>query len=150
MLGRGADVAALGIENDGNVGVLFVNVCNDLFKRFFQTFAREVGDLRLEGADVRCGGVHDGTAELQNTFGVFGQMSGQTFEIGIKSHAEHGVNGVDSLVEFFDEHDVAFSFTKRKAENAFRKNRFFLRLNLTATVRANGWQQAKTRRLGKH
>ena len=77
-------------------------------------------------------------------------MRGQTFEIGIKSHAEHGVNGVDSLVEFFDEHDVAFSFTKRKAENAFRKNRFFLRLNLTATVRANGWQQAKTRRLGKH
>ena len=62
--------------------------------------------------------------ELQNTFGVFGQMRGQTFEIGIKSHAEHGVNGVDSLVEFFDEHDVAFSFTKRKAENAFRKNRF--------------------------
>ena len=150
LLGRGPDVAALGIENDGNVGVLFVNVCNDLFKRFFQTFAREVGDLRLEGADVRCGGVHDGTAELQNTFGVFGQMSGQTFEIGIKSHAEHGVNGVDSLVEFFDEHDVAFSFTKRKAENAFRKNRFFLRLNLTAPVRANGWQQAKTRRLGKH
>lgn len=65
-------------------------------------------------------------------------MRGQTFEIGIKSHAEHGVNGVDSLVEFFDEHDVAFSFTKRKAENALRKNRFFSKLNLTATVRANG------------
>jgi hypothetical protein len=46
--------------------MLFVDVGYQGFELFFSTARREVGDLRLEGADQIGTGVDDGGAEFEN------------------------------------------------------------------------------------
>jgi hypothetical protein len=64
LLGGAADVAALGVEDDRDAGMLFVDVGDQRFELVFGAAGGEVGDLRLEAADQVGGGIDDG---LQNS-----------------------------------------------------------------------------------
>ena len=63
VLGRGADVATLGVEDQRHVGVGLADIPTDAFQRLFLALAREVGDLWLERTDEVGGGIDDRPAE---------------------------------------------------------------------------------------
>ena len=102
MFGRGTDVAALGVENHGDVGIVFVNVADDRFEHFFAAAARgKVGDLRLEGAHQIVRGVDDARAELQHGLGVALQFLRKARGIRIQPHAEERVVVMPTAGELF-------------------------------------------------
>ena len=59
VLGRRADVAALGVEHEHDVGVALADVAADRFQLRLGPLRGEVGDLRLERAHEVGGGVDD-------------------------------------------------------------------------------------------
>ena len=59
MLGRRTNIAALGIKDDRNAGMIGMNVGDDTVQRVFRAFGCEVGNLGLKGTDKVCCCIND-------------------------------------------------------------------------------------------
>ena len=92
LLGSGANVAALGVENDRDAWMLLVNVGDQRFELIFGAAGSKVGNLRLEGTDQVGGGVYDGRAEFKDGIVVAltsaPEVSGELGRIGVEADAE--------------------------------------------------------------
>ena len=64
LLGGGANVTALGIENHGNLRMFVFGVADDVFEYAFRAMRGEVGDLRFEGTHIRRSGVDNSHAKF--------------------------------------------------------------------------------------
>ena len=59
VLGRRTNIAALGIKDDRNAGMIGMNVGDDTVQRVFRAFGCEVGYLGLKGSDKVCCCIND-------------------------------------------------------------------------------------------
>jgi hypothetical protein len=91
LLGGGADVAALGVEDHRDAGVLLVDVADQRFELVLGAVRREVGDLRLEGAGEVGRGVGDRLAEFEDGVAAALQMGGEFRRVGVEADAEQGI-----------------------------------------------------------
>jgi hypothetical protein len=98
-LGGGADVAALGIQNDGDTGVLRMNVFDQSLEFTLGAYRREIGDLGLECADTGGGGINDVAAKGKNCLGAAPESGGNTLRIRVQAHAEHRIGACPRLSE---------------------------------------------------
>jgi len=80
--GGGADVAALGVEHHRHLRVPAAQPGDQAFELVLGAGAGEIGDLRLEGAGVRCGGVGDRRAEGEDRVVAFAQVRRKAARIG--------------------------------------------------------------------
>ncbi len=77
LLGGGADVAALGVQDHRHAGCDAVDVLDQPLELVFGALRGEVGDLRLEGADQVLGRIDDGGAEIEDARGVAAPVAGE-------------------------------------------------------------------------
>ena len=91
MLGRAADVTALGVEYHRHGGVLVVDVGNQCFELVFGAACSKVGNLRLEGAGEIGGGVGNLGSESVDGVGSALQMLGELRGVWIETDTEQGV-----------------------------------------------------------
>ena len=87
MLGGGSDIAALGVEDHGDLGMALADMSDHSLELRFGTRRGEVGDLRLERAGVGCGGVDNGTAEIGDGRLASAQGGRKAVRIGIQADA---------------------------------------------------------------
>ena len=101
VFGRGTDVAAFGVQNHRNVGVVSVDVVDEADQCVFFTRGRKVRNLGFKRTDVGSRGVHDGAAEFIQGVGLFLHAGRKTVDVRVKSHAEHGINRLGAAAELF-------------------------------------------------
>ena len=77
-----ADVAPLGIQDDGYARVAIVNVGNQSLQVGFPPLGGEIGCLRLERTSEGCSGIYDGATELQR-----GNTGRQPFGVRVQPNA---------------------------------------------------------------
>ena len=90
LLSGAADVAALGIQNDGHLGRDTAHVLHQALKLAFSPVRREVGDLWLERDDQIRRGVHNGRTEVINLVGVALESTRKPGGFGVEPDAQHG------------------------------------------------------------
>ena len=89
VLGGGADVATLGVEDQCHVRIGLAHVLADALERPFRALAREVGDLWLERTHQVGSGVDDRLAErLGRVVGAV-ERRRHPRRVGIEADAEH-------------------------------------------------------------
>ena len=89
VLGGRADVAALGVEHQHDVGVALPDVPTDPFEGRLGALRREVGELWLERAHEIGGGVDDRRAEALDGVGRPVERLRERRRIRIESDAQH-------------------------------------------------------------
>jgi hypothetical protein len=99
LLGSAANVATLGIQDDGHRWCHVSDVRDQTFELGFGAVRRKVSDLRLEGADHVVGSVHDGRAKIKNIRGILPQVGGKFTWFGVESHTQQGLVCVRGLGE---------------------------------------------------
>jgi GGDEF domain-containing protein len=99
----GADVAALGVEDQRDVRIALAQVGADGFELVFRAERGEIGDLRLEGAGQVGGGVDDGLAELGDAVRAAAQLRRQALQVRVQAHAQQGIVAAPGGVQFVDE-----------------------------------------------
>src|SRR5690606_15706607 len=104
-----SDVAALGVQNNGQVRVVFTYVVTQSLQLVFRALGREVSDLRLDGAGVLGGYVDDGAAELEDGVGVALQFGGKALRVGIQAHCQHRTGRCPGLGQLFNEGHVVLT-----------------------------------------
>ena len=85
-----AHVAALGVEDDRDVGVAFLDVCDQRFEFVFRAVSREVGNLRLERANKIVRGIDDGAAKFEDRVGP-ANMARELRWVGIQADAQEAL-----------------------------------------------------------
>jgi hypothetical protein len=75
------------------MGVLILQVANELFKLGFSPLRGEVGKLWLEGTNRICSSICDFTAKLKETLRPSLKDRGQAFRIWVKTDAQHAALG---------------------------------------------------------
>ncbi len=103
VLGGGADVAALGVEDDGDAGIGLVDVRDQLLELVFGALRGEIGDLGLERADQVGGGVDDGAAEREDRPARGGQRRRQARRVRVQPHAQQGIVALPGGGQLFGE-----------------------------------------------
>ena len=93
VLGRRSDVAALGVEDQRDVGILLADVGAEPLELGLGALRREERDLRLERADEVGGGVDDRPAELPRRVGAGLEDGGHPVRIGVETDAHHRSRG---------------------------------------------------------
>lgn len=91
LLGGGADVAALGVQDDGHMGRDGAHVGHELFQLLFGAVGREVGDLGLEGVHQIGRGLDDGGAEFVDFACIAAHGRRKAAGFGVQAHAQHGL-----------------------------------------------------------
>ncbi len=91
LLGGAADVAAFGIQNDGNLRRGPAHVFHQAFELALGAVCGEVGNLRLEGQHQIGGGIDDGGAKIINLAGVAQKPAGEFGGLRVQAHAQQGV-----------------------------------------------------------
>ena len=72
VLGRRTNIAALGVKDDRNAGMIGMNVGDDAVQRVFRAFGCEVGNLGLKGTDKVCCCINDAGAKGIDGIGFAG------------------------------------------------------------------------------
>ena len=88
LLGGGADVAALGIEDQRHLRVRRSDVAAQVFELVFGTRCGEVGDLWLEGAGQVGGGVNNVLAKFQNCVWAALQRRWHALHVRVEADAQ--------------------------------------------------------------
>ena len=91
LLGGGADVATLGIQNHRHLRGHAAHVGHQLFELVFGAVGRKIGDLRLERLGNVGGGIDNGRAEIEDFAGIALPGSGEAAGFGVQPHAQQGV-----------------------------------------------------------
>ena len=89
LLGSGADVAALGVQDHRHAGGDVTDVGHQPFELVFGALGREVGDLRLEGTGHIGRGVDDGRAEVEDARRIAAPLQRKPGWLGVEPHAQH-------------------------------------------------------------
>ena len=89
MLCCAANVTALGIENDRDVGIAVFEMVDQFFELILGPLGGEVGKLGLKGAHHIGGGIGNLAAELKNTLGFAVQGGRHAFGVRVKANAQH-------------------------------------------------------------
>ena len=118
QLGRGADVAALGVENDRHLRPALLNEGDDAGQLILRPLGGEVGRLGLEGADQIGGGFGDGAAKVTQAGGRFTEGGWQAAANRVQAHANERTAVRPSLVEAVmecggDAHTTNYSWALR-------------------------------------
>ena len=109
VFGRRADVAALGVENDGNAGVIRVNVGNHVLEFVFSAAGGKVGNLRLECADGMRRGVDDARAEVVNRARLALDGRRKARRIRVEADAKERIGAFPARTKHLGKgHDVLF------------------------------------------
>src|SRR5471032_309811 len=66
LLGRAADIASLGVQDDGQSRMLGMNMRDQLLKLILRSMRREISNLRFERADKRRRSVNNLTAKVED------------------------------------------------------------------------------------
>ena len=103
LFGRGADVAALGVQHQRDVGVVFLDVPAQRLELVLGAAGGEIGDLGLERARVGRGDVGDGPAEVEDAVGPSAQFSGKAGGIRVQADGQQGVGRGPGLRQFTGE-----------------------------------------------
>ena len=77
LLGGAADVAALGVQDDGHLRRHAAHVFHQALELAFGAVRGKVGNLRLEGDHQVGRGIHDGGAKIVNLVGVAFEFAGK-------------------------------------------------------------------------
>ena len=94
VLGRGgADVAALGVQDQRDVRILVAQIEANVFQLAFRAERREIGDLRLERASQVGGGVDDRRAKGENAVRFIAQFGRQAAHVRVQPDAQQGIVG---------------------------------------------------------
>src|SRR5471032_3704917 len=93
LRGGGADIAALGVEDQRNMRVVFTHVTADVFQLLFCAQRAEIGDLRLECAYQVGRSVDDAGAKGGDSIGRIAQLRWQLGQIRVQAHAQQGIIG---------------------------------------------------------
>jgi len=93
-LGRGSDVATLGVQNQDDVGMLAADVLAEDLQLPFGSESGEVGDLGLERAHRVRGGVDDAPAELEDAVGGAVDNVRELLDVGVEPHAQQRVGPI--------------------------------------------------------
>ena len=87
----GADVAALGVENERDVRVMLAQVGAHRFELRLGAQRGKIGDLRLEGAGQVGRGVNDRLAKRKNGVRLVLQVRGDARQVGIEPDAQQRI-----------------------------------------------------------
>ena len=90
LLGRAANVTALGVQNDRHMRGHAANMFHQAFELAFGAVRGKVSDLRLEAADQVGCGVHDGGAKVVDLVGIAFVAVRKFGGFGVQAHAKHG------------------------------------------------------------
>ena len=70
MVGGATNITTFRVQNDWNMGVLILEVLDELFKLSFRPLRGKVSKLRLKCAHQIGSGIGDFTAELKDPFWI--------------------------------------------------------------------------------
>ncbi len=102
LAGGSPDIAAFGIEDQGNPGIGFAQISADRFELVFCALRGKIRNLRLEGTGQIGGGVDDGAAEIENRIGLHLQVFRQLADIRIKTDTQQGIIVFPCGMQFID------------------------------------------------
>jgi hypothetical protein len=103
----GANVTALGVQDQKVLRMGRLNVPADRLKCRFKSEGRKVRNLWLEGAAMRSRGIHDPDTELLNRLSDFDSFKGKgkSAGLGVKTNTEQALTGLPgTLALLFEGH----------------------------------------------
>ena len=93
-----ANIATLGIQDDGNSGVGVADVFTHPLELRFSALGSEVRNLWFERTGILRSGIDNGNTKLGKRVGLTCKLRWQTRHIRVEPHAQHGATVLPALL----------------------------------------------------